>query len=122
MKSITEGLPPELAKLVHPDVRANEAGYWAARDQLLAVYRDQWVAFAGGQVIASGRSPVEVFHQAQASGLHPFVTCVAHEDEPFRIRRASFPYDPMYPREPLPVVSIEVRYAAGSPGTVLDRV
>ena len=82
MKSLIEGLPPEIAKQIHPDWGKNEAEYWAQRDQLLVQYHDQWVGFANGQVIAAGASPVEVFHAAQESGLHPFVTCVGYEDEP----------------------------------------
>ena len=35
MKSLADGLPPEIARQIHPDWRKNEAAYWAARDQLL---------------------------------------------------------------------------------------
>jgi hypothetical protein len=52
--------------------------------------RGQWIGFAEGRVIACGTSPVEVFHAAQASGKHPFFTRVGHENEPNRMRRASF--------------------------------
>jgi hypothetical protein len=90
MKSIADQLPPEIARQIHPDWRRNEAQYWAVRDQLLAQHRDQWIGFADGAMIASGTSPVEVFHAAEASGRHPFVTCVGHEDEPCRMRRVSF--------------------------------
>jgi hypothetical protein len=31
---------------------------------------------------------VAVVHMAEASGRHPFVTCVGREDEPCRMRRA----------------------------------
>jgi hypothetical protein len=93
VRSLADDLPPEIASQVHPDWRKNEQEYWAARDRLLAQYRDQWVAFADGAVIASGTSPVEVFHAAAESGRHPFVICVGREEEPTRIRRASFPYD-----------------------------
>src|SRR5207237_725422 len=41
---------------------------------------------AGGRVVASGTSPVTVFHEAEATGLHPFFICVGREDEPCRIR------------------------------------
>jgi hypothetical protein len=92
IKSLAEGLPPEIAKQIHPDWSKNEAAYWVQRDQLLVQYRDQWVGFANGQVITSGTSLVEVFHAAQNSGLHPFVTCVGREHEPSRMRRASFSY------------------------------
>lgn len=56
---------------------------------LLTRYRDQWIGFANGQVVATGTSAVEVLHAAQATGLHPFVTCVGHEQEPCRIRAAA---------------------------------
>ncbi len=122
MKSLTDQLPPEIARQIHPDWRKNEAGYWAARDQLLSGYQGQWIGFADGVVIASGTSPVAVFHAAEASGRHPFVTCVGKEDEPCRMRRASFAYDASYPGEPLPIVSVEFRSVSGAPGTLLDRV
>ncbi len=91
MQSLADKLPPEIARQIHPDWRKNEADYWAVRDQLLAQYRDQWIGFADGAVVASGISPVAVFHAAAASGRHPFVTCVGREDEPTRMRRVSFP-------------------------------
>src|SRR5688572_13170089 len=87
MKSIADQLPPEIARQLHPDRRKNEAAYWAVRDQLLAQYQGQWIGFADGKVIASGTSPVTVFHAAAATGLHPFFICVGREEEPCRIRR-----------------------------------
>ena len=122
MKSLTEGLPPEIAQRIHPDWRKNEADYWAKRDELLAQYRNQWIGYANGRVVATGTSPVEVFHKAQESGEHPFVTCVGREHEPSRMRRASFTYDTAYPGEPLPVITIEVRRQIGTPGLVLEGV
>jgi hypothetical protein len=89
---LIEGLPPEIANRIHPDWRKNEADYWAQRDSLLRQYADQWIGFAEGRVIASGTSPVEVFHAAQASGKHPFVTRVRHENEPKRMRRTRFSF------------------------------
>jgi hypothetical protein len=115
MTSLADQLPSEIARQVHPDWRANGAAYWAARDRLLPQYQGPWVGFAGGAVVASGNSPVAVFHAAQATGRHPFVTCVGREDEPTRMRRASFPYDTSYPGEPLPVLSVEFRTASGWP-------
>ena len=122
MKSIADRLPPEVAGLIHPDRRKNESEYWAVRDQFLAQYEGQWVGFADGQLIASGASPVAVFHAAEASGRHPFFICVGHEEEPDRIRRAAFAYDAAYRGEALPVLSVEFRVVAGSPGVVMDRV
>ena len=122
MKSLADGLPPEIARQIHPDWRKNEAAYWAVRDQLLSQYQGQWIGFADGAVIASGTSPVAVFHAAEATGRNPFVTCVGHEDEPVRMRRASFAYDGSYPGEPLPILTLEFRPVSGSPGLTLDRV
>ena len=90
LQSLITGLPPEVARRIHPDWQKNEAEYWAHRDELLTQYRDQWIGFADGCVIVAGSSPVEVFHKAQDSGKHPFVTCVGHEHEPRRMRRVSF--------------------------------
>src|SRR5947209_205353 len=109
MKSLADALPLEIARQIDPGWRKNEAGYWAARDQLRKQYEGQWIGFADGSVIASGTSPVAVFHAAEASGQSPFVTCVGREDEPVRMRRVSFPYDGAYPGEPLPILTLEFR-------------
>lgn len=90
MKRIADQLPPEMARQLHPDRRKNEARYWTARDQLLDQYRDQWIGFADGMVIASGSSPVTTFHEAEASGRHPYFTCVGRELDSCRIRRSTF--------------------------------
>jgi hypothetical protein len=122
MKRIADQLPPEIARQLHPDRRKNEEAYWAVRDQLLPQYQGQWVGFADGRVVASGSSPVAVFHAAEATGLHPFFICVGREGEPCRIRRVATPYDAGYPGEALPLVRVEFRPASGSPGAILDRV
>ena len=122
MKSLIEGLPPEVAQKIHPDWCKNEAEYWERREQLLPQYHAQWIGFANGQVIVSGRSPVEVFHTAQESELHPFVTCVGHENEPCRMRRATFSYDDGYPGEALPIMTVEFRKQAETPGATLEKV
>lgn len=122
MKNIADQLPPEIARQIHPDRRKNEAAYWAVRDQLLGQYIGQWIGFADGKVIASGNSPVTVFHAAEASGRHPFFICVGREAEPCRIRRVSFPYDPTYSGEALPIINVEFRNTSGSPGSMLERV
>ena len=87
MRIIADQLPPDIARQLHPDRRKNEAGYWAARDQLLPQYRGQWIGFADGKVVAKGKSPVAVFHAAESTGLHPFLICVGHENEPDRSRK-----------------------------------
>lgn len=122
MNSIADQLPPEIARQLHPDRRKNEAAYWAVRDHLLEQYGGQWIGFAEGQVIASGSSPVTVFHAAEASGRHPFFICVGREEEPCRIRRVTHPYDTSYPGEALPLLGVEFRQVSGRPGVVLDRV
>ena len=122
MKSLADGLPPDIARQIDPDWRKNEAAYWAVRNQLLTRYQGQWIGFADGTVIASGTSPVAVFHAAEATGRNPFVACVGREDEPTRMRRASFAYDGSYPGEPLPILTLEFRPVSGSPGVPLDRV
>ena len=121
MKSIADRLPAEIARQLHPDRRKNETEYWAVRDQLLNPYRGQWIGFADGRVVASGTSPVTVFHAAEATGLHPFFICVGREDEPSRIRRAALPYDTSYPREALPVIPVEFRQPGGSPVGFLEK-
>ena len=122
MQSMANQLPLEIARQIHPAWRKNEAEYWDARDRLLEGYRNQWVGFADGTVIASGSSPVAVFHEAEASGRHPFVTCVGREDEPCRMRRSRFGYDASYLGEPLPILPVEFRPVSGTPGILLDRV
>lgn len=122
MKSLLEGLPHEVVQRIHPAWQKNEAEYWANRDALLSRYRDRWIGYADGHVVASGASAVEVLHAAQASGLHPFVTCVGREHEPSRMRRAVFAYDTTYPHEALPVITVEFRNREAVPGRVCDQV
>jgi hypothetical protein len=123
MKSLADGLPPEIARQIHPEWRKNEAGYWTVRDQLLDQYQGQWIGFADGAVIGAASTPLEVFLAVQRSGRHPFIIRVGHEDEPwYRIRRTIFSYDTTYPSAALPVVSAEFRAASGSTGLLLDRV
>jgi hypothetical protein len=122
MKSLAELLPPEIAAQLHPDLLKNEAEYWTMRDQLLSQYEGQWIGFAGGAVVASGKSAVKVLHAAQQTDTHPFVTCVGHEFEPDRVRRTSFPYDATASPEPLPVIDVEFRKVRGATGVLVDRV
>jgi hypothetical protein len=121
MRSLLDGLPPDIAQRIHADRRKNEAEYWAQQEQLLVQYRDQWVGFANRRVIVSGSRPVEVFHKAHQSGQHPFVTCVGREFEPNRMRTA-LSYDTTYAGEPLPVVAAEFRKGADTQGHTFDRV
>jgi hypothetical protein len=93
MKSLSEGLPPDIARQIHPDWRKNEADYWAARDQLLPDHQNQWIGFADGRVLVTGTNPVNVLHDALERNPHSFFTCVGREFEPFRMRRAAFAYN-----------------------------
>ena len=122
MTSLADKLPPDIAQAIHPQWRKNEAEYWLQRDRLLAQYAGQWIGFADGKVVAAGNSPVDVFHAAQQTGLHPFFTLVGREDQPCQMRRMTFGYDTTYHSEALPLVRVEFRLAPGSPGVVLDRV
>ncbi|MBA4067627.1 MAG: hypothetical protein C0501_28765 [Isosphaera sp.] len=85
MSSLADQLPPEIARQIHPDWRANEAAYWSARDRLLSQHQGHWIGFADGAVVVVGNSPVAVFHAAGATRRHPFVTCVGRENEPCRM-------------------------------------
>jgi hypothetical protein len=123
MKSLADGLPPEIARQIHPDWRKNESAYWAVRDQLLSQYPDQWIGFADGAVIAAASTPLEVFMAVQSSAPHSFFIRVGHENEPwYRIRRTSFRYDTSYSSAALPVISAEFRLVSGSAGLLPDRV
>jgi hypothetical protein len=90
MKSLADGLPPEIAQQIHPDWRNNEVSYWSKRDALLGQYEGQWIGFADGAAVVAASTPLEVFLAFQNSERHPFVIRVGHEGEPwYRIRRAS---------------------------------
>jgi hypothetical protein len=104
----------EIARQIHPDRCKNEVESRPVREQFLARYRGQWISFAGDAIIASGTSPVAVFHAGAAAGLHPFVTCVDREGEPCRMRRASCPGAATCPGEPLPVLSVEFHPIRGA--------
>jgi hypothetical protein len=95
--SLVDDLPPEIARQIHPDWRKNEADYWSIRDRLIAQYRDQWIAYADGVVIAACKTSLEVIHTPGVMQQHPFVICVGRENEPYRIRRVAFAYDSSYP-------------------------
>jgi hypothetical protein len=122
MKSLADGLPPEIARQVHPHWRKNEAAYWLMRDRLLGQYQGQWIGFADGKVIAAGTRPVVVFHAAHHAAEHPYIVCVGREDKPYRMRRASFAYDTSYAGEALPVIRAEFRRLSGNTGVLLDQV
>lgn len=114
MSNLAERLPPDIARQIDPGWRKNETDYWAVRDQLFKQYAGQWIGYADGRVVAAGSSPVAVFHAAEAAAPNPFVTCVGHEDEPCRMRRAVYNYDRSYAGEPLPVLTLEFRTVSGT--------
>jgi hypothetical protein len=117
-RSLAEGLPPDVAKQIHPDWCKNEAEYWAVRDTLLPQYENQWVAFADGRVIAADKRPSKMAREARLITSHPFMTCVGREKIGLRMRRSVF----AYPGEPLPVITAEFAKAPGAPGIVLHDV
>ena len=49
--------------------RAGSTWQYQVVSHLLEKYRGQWIGFADGTVIASGSSPVTVFHAAESSGV-----------------------------------------------------
>lgn len=105
MKSLADGLPPEIACQVGAQWRKNEAAYWAVRDQLLSQHQGQSIGFADGAVVATASTSLALFLAIQRRPQHPFVGRVGHEDEPwYRIRRTSFSYDP---NAALPIVSAD---------------
>lgn len=120
MKDILGGLPSAVAQQVHPDWKRNERSYWAKRESLRRQYEGQWIAFAGGAVVAAGSSPVHVLHAAQRTGTHPLVTCVGREDTAQRMRRSTHRYHLSYPGEPLPRAPVVFRPAAGAPGRTFE--
>ncbi len=122
MKGLTDALPPEIARQINPGWRKNEAAYGTLRDQRLSQYEGKWIGFADDAVIASGDSSVAVFHAPEAPGRDPFVTCVGHEEEPIRRRRARFAYDGSHPGEPPPIHALAFRPTSGSAGVSMGRV
>ena len=122
MKSIADQLPPKSpGNSTLTGARTKRATGLSATNSSISTAASG-SALPMAVVIASGTSPVTVFHAAEASGRHPFFICVGREEEPCRIRRVTFPYDASYPGEALPLISVEFRQASGSPGVVLDRV
>ncbi len=122
MKSLADGLPREIARQIHPQWRKNEADYWISREELLGKYRGKWIGYDNGAVVASGSRPVVVFHDAYQAAEHPYVICVGRENEPYRMRRASFAYDTSYAGEPMPVIVAEFRRFSGLAGVTFDQV
>ena len=121
-KSLAEGLPPEMAKQLHPDWYKNEADYWAVRDTLLEQYRNLWIAFSDGRVVAANQRPSLLFREARDKTSHPYVACVGREEVGLRMRRSVFAYDTSYPGESMPVVRAEFQSDPAGPPVVLDQI
>lgn len=119
MNSAYDALPQEIRERINPKWRENELEYWRQREQLLAQYKDRWVAFADGKVVVEGKTPTAVSHEAKRVAEAPYVTCVGHEDEPTKIRTTIFTYDTGYNGEPLPMISVEMRTISGVPGVMI---
>ena len=122
MQSLADGLPPDVLAEIPKAWFDNEREYWKVQPEILARYGGQWIAFADGQVIVSGPNPVDVLHEASASGRHPYFARVGAEYEPTRMRRAVFAYDSRYSGPPMPEIEAEFRIAQNAPGSWLDKV
>lgn len=104
---LTNNLPTDQRQRVHGDFLANEQAYLQMRDSLLSQFRGQWVAVHNGGVIASGANLLAVTEAAAAAGGHPYIALVGAEDAVvFRVRRATFSYDPTYQPFPLPRMTV----------------
>ncbi len=102
-KTLTQYLPEEQKKRLHPDFVKNEQQYWQIRDQLLQKYRGQWVAFHQGQVVAVGKDLFDITDQVGRLGCHAYIAKVGEEDQVvFQIRRVDFAYDTAYQPFALP--------------------
>ena len=76
---------------------------------------------ADGKVIASGRSPVTVFHRGRSDGQHPFFICVGREDQPQPHPSRSVPVrHRAIHASALPLARFRVPTCRAVPGTVLD--
>ena len=120
MASMADGLPEWVRSQVSAEWFENERGYWAAREGLLAEYGGQWVAFAGGRVVAAGRDSSAVLHGARAQELVPFLALCGREEWAPRVRREVFPYDATYPGSAVLRVRAELRTSPAGRGRVLD--
>jgi hypothetical protein len=90
MRSLADGLPPDVLADIPKEWFDNEREYWKVQPEILADFNGQWIAFADGLVIASGPIPVDVYHAAAASKRHPYMARVGAEYEPTRMRRVTF--------------------------------
>ena len=86
MKSLVDGLPPDIAQQVHPDWRKNEREYWAAQNSLLPRYRGQWIAFADGAIIAAAHKlGAETIYSEDLAHEHQYGS--TQVINPFRARK-----------------------------------
>jgi hypothetical protein len=106
----TANLPKNERLRLHPDFVANEQAYLRMRDALLATHRGQWVAVAGGGVVAAGSQLLDVMDRADEAADHPYIALVGAEKEAvFRVRRVIFAYDSSYQPFPMPRLCLDTR-------------
>ncbi len=102
----TNNLPADQRQRLHADFLANEQAFLRMRDSLLPHYTGQWVAVHNGRVVAADVNLLVVMEAVASIGGHPYVALVGRENEvQFRIRRATFAYDPTYQPFALPQVT-----------------
>jgi hypothetical protein len=101
-------LPRSLRDKLPADYLTNEAEYWRVRDQLLAPYAGQWVAFHAGEVVVCGDHWDAVMRQAGRQGYSTaYIDKVGEEGElSFRCRQVVFSYDRAYLPTALPQATV----------------
>src|SRR5688500_8451735 len=87
MKSFADALPPKSPVKSTPTGGRMRPPIGRLATISLANIMGSGLGLPMGIVIASGSSPVAVFHDAEATGRNPFVTRVGRESEPVRMRR-----------------------------------
>jgi predicted aspartyl protease len=103
----SQQLSPTLKKRLHKTFLENERLYWQTREHLLHQYHGQWVAFVGGEVIASGDDLLNVTDRAGEQDAHAYITRVGQENRlVFAIRRSEFGYDTAYQPFALPQAEV----------------
>jgi hypothetical protein len=84
------------AKLT-PEYLANEAAYWGMHEELLRLYRGEWVGVFDGAVVFRADSLAEMMRRARRAPPAVYIDRVGREFEvQLRIRRAEFGYDRGY--------------------------
>jgi hypothetical protein len=78
--------------------KEDEAFYWSQRNELMKLYRGQWIGVHNGEVLAHGDDLYEVTSQAfQRSNACAYINKVGEEHRlKVKIRRVTFDYDTSY--------------------------